>query len=144
MRRFRNVFRETLIESKRNLASVKSIEHQVRDLVAETVIGEFIGRIADDEKAAIGLNSSGPWLELAFRLKFFPIGRLFENVDVRFVGCQCVTFLELLRHHAKIKFCLYRDRRCHITVHEVVNEVLGLSVFPLIGMNGEGFFAERI
>ena len=42
-----------------------------------------------------------------------------------------------------MEFRFDRHGRSHVTVHEVVNEMLGFGVLPLLGMNRERFFTER-
>ena len=43
-----------------------------------------------------------------------------------------------------MKLRFHRNRRSHVTVNEVIDEMLRLAVFPLFGMNGQGFLPERI
>ena len=77
-------------------------------------------------------------------LKLLPILRALENVDVRFDIGQGLVALQFLRHDAIVKLCFHGNWRRHITVSEVINEMLGLAVFPLRWINAEGFFPERI
>ena len=57
---------------------------QMRDLMPERVARELVSGIADDKKAALGLNPAGPGLKSSGTLKLLPVGRLLKNVDVGF------------------------------------------------------------
>ena len=52
--------------------------------------------------------------------------------------------LKLLRHHSIVKFRFDRDWREDVAAHEMINEMLGLAVFPLLRVEGERLLAERI
>ena len=52
--------------------------------------------------------------------------------------------LQFLRDNAIVKLRFDRDGRGDITVNEVINEMLGLGVLPLLRMDRECFFAERV
>ena len=83
-------------------------------------------------------------LEFAQTLKLLPILRTFENINVRFDIGQWLVALQLFRHDTIVKLRFDRDRRRHISMSEMINEMLGLAMFPLRRINAEGFFPERI
>ena len=43
-----------------------------------------------------------------------------------------------------MKFRFHRNRCGDVAVDEMINEMFGLAVFPLLRVDGERFFAERI
>ena len=64
--------------------TVVPVDKKVRNLVAEAVPGEFVGWVALDEKAAIGVKPAGPLFEVTGLLEFGPVFRALEDVDVGF------------------------------------------------------------
>ena len=71
-------------------------------------------------------------------LKHFPIFRLLEDIDVRFPGGAWHRLkAKLLSDHAVIEFGLHRDRSGHITMNEVIDEMVRLAVFPILCANRE-------
>src|SRR6266446_3175732 len=90
------------------------------------------------------MNPAGPRLQFAERLKLAPVLRPLENINVRFRVGSGLIALQFLSHHAVVKFRFHRDRRGHVTLNEVVDEMFGFAVFPLFGMDRERFFTEWI
>src|SRR4029450_6578725 len=73
------------------------------------------------------------------------IGRLLENVDVRFSGgAGHRREVEFLGNNAVVKLGLHRNGCCDIAVDEVIDEMVGLGVFPVLWMNGERSGTEWI
>ena len=120
------------------------MENEMRDLVSKSVAAEFVRRIARDKKAPLRMNPTRPLFQMADRLKLLPIGRALENIDVRLRIARRLLALEFLRHHAVMKLRFHRDRRDDVTVNEMVDEMLGLAVLPLLWVEGERLLAERI
>src|SRR6478609_4888475 len=116
----------------------------MRDLVAERVAGKFVGRVANNEEAALGLNPAGPWLEFSGALELLPVGRLLKNINVRLrITCRLFA-LKLLRHYPVMELRHHRDRRHDKAVDEVIDKMLGLAVLPLFRVNGQGLLPERV
>src|SRR5205823_8556740 len=106
------------------------------------IVAEFVGGISLNEETAPGMNSAGPLFQVAVGLKLLPIFGALENINVRFdIGGGLFT-LQFLRDHAIMEFRFDRHGCSHVTVDEVVNEMLGFGVLPLLGMNRERFFTE--
>src|ERR1044071_94449 len=120
------------------------MKNQMDDLVPQHISGEFLFRIAENKQASLRMDSAGPFLEFAESLKLLPIFGTFKNIYVRFDVGQRLIALQFLCHDAIMKLGFDRDRRRDIAMDEVVNEMLGLAVFPLRRVNAERFFAERI
>ena len=91
------------------------MKDEVHDLVTKDVPGKFLFRIAENEQAALGMNSTGPFLQFAQTLKLLPILRALENVNVRFDIGQRLVALQFLCHYAIMKLCFHRDWRRHIS-----------------------------
>ena len=87
------------------------------------------------------MNSSGPRLELTDRLELMPVLWLFKDVNVTFRAGINLVALEFFYDDAVVKFRFDRDRGCGICVSEMVDEMIGLAVFPLFRMNRQRFFA---
>src|SRR5579864_963382 len=112
------------------------MENEVDNFVTERVVAEFVGRVALNEETAGRMNSPRPLFQMSEGLKLLPFFGALENINMRLdVGSELFA-LQLLGHDPIMKFGLDRNRRRHITVDEMINEMLGLSVFPLIRMNG--------
>ena len=79
------------------------------------------------------MNSTRPFFQIAERLELLPILRVLKNVDMRFGIARGRVALQFLYHHAIMKLCFHRNWRSHVAVNEVINEMLGLAVFPLRG-----------
>ena len=61
-----------------------------------------------------------------------------ENEDVLLAGgTRHRLQTAFLRDHAVVEFRLHRNRRGHIAVEKVLDEVFGFAVFPIGGMNVE-------
>src|SRR6267378_2862771 len=112
--------------------------------MSERVVREFVSWVALDEETSHRMNSAGPRFEFAERLKLQPVLRAFENVNVRLDIAGWLLALQFFRDDAIIEFRFDRDVRCNITVHEMIDKMLGLAVFPLFGMNGECLLPKRI
>src|SRR5207248_10158665 len=96
------------------------------------------------KEASLRMNAVRPLLQAAERLKLLPIGRALEHINVRLRIARRLLALKLFRDHAIMKLRFHRDRRDDITVNEMVDEMLGLAVFPLFRVEGERLFAERV
>ena len=122
------------------------MQNQVRDLVAESVVAEFLSRIAHDKKASLRMNPARPRLELSGTLELLPILRFLENVDVRFDVCRRgdLLALQFFRYDAVMKLGFHRNRGHDEAIDEMINEMFGLSVLPLFRMNGQRLGAELI
>jgi hypothetical protein len=90
------------------------------------------------------MNPASPLFELTKHLKLLPILRLLENVNVRFGVGGGLIALQFPGHHAVVKLRFDRDGRGDLSVNEMIDEMLGLAVFPLFRVNCQGFFPERI
>ena len=90
------------------------------------------------------MNAARPSFEFAQTLKLLPVFGPLKNIDVRFDVGEGLIALQFFRDHAIMKFRFDRDRRGHIGMREVINEMLSLAVFPLRRINAERFFPERI
>lgn len=116
----------------------------MNDLVPKDVAAEFVGWVSLDEETSGGMDPARPGLELTKNLKLLPVFRLFEDVDVRFDAAGRVFPFQFLRNDTVVKFGFDRNWGRDATVNKMVNEMIGLTVFPLLGMNRERFFAERV
>jgi hypothetical protein len=141
--RFRDVLRKAFIEPTGNAAGVQPMHDEMNNFVPEKIAGKF-GRIALDEETALRMDSARPRFQFAERLKLLPFFRPFENVDVRLRIAGGLFALELFGHDAIVKFRFHRYRGGDVTVNKMVNEMFGLGVLPLVGMNGERFFAQWV
>ena len=139
-----NILRESFIQPRGNAIGIKSVHDQMNDFVPESVIGKFLRRIALNEKTPFGMNASRPPLQIPEYLKLLPFLRSLENVNMRLDVPWRRLALQLFCHHPVVKFGFHGDGSDDVTVDEMVDEMFGLSVFPLVRMNGERFFAERI
>ena len=63
---------------------------------------------------------------------------------MRFRIAGGLVALECLRDDPVVEFRLHRDWGDSERVGEVINEMLGLGVFPLLGMDGERLLAKRV
>src|SRR4029077_6088975 len=81
---FRNVLRNPFIQPAGNPIGIESMKDEGHSLVTKDVPGKFLFRIAENEQAALGMNSTGPILQFAQTLKLLPILRALKNVNVRF------------------------------------------------------------
>ena len=90
------------------------------------------------------MDSASPFLEYAQSLKLLPIFGTFENIYVRFDVGQRLIALQFFCHYTIVKLGFDRNRCRDIAMHEMINEMIGLAMFPLRWINAEGFFAERI
>jgi len=90
------------------------------------------------------MNPASPLFELTKHLKLLPILRLLENVNVRFGVGGGLIALQFPGHHAVVKLRFDRNGRGDVSVNEMIDEMLGLAVFPLFRVNCQGFFPERI
>ena len=90
------------------------------------------------------MNAACPLFQVTENLKLLPLFRPLENVNVRFDISRELVALQFLGDYSVMKLRFYRNRRRHVTVNEMINEMFGLGVFPLLRMNRERFFAERI
>ena len=97
-----------------------------------------------NEEASLRMNAARPLFQIAERLELLPILRSLENIDVRFGIAGRLLALQFFRDDAIMKLCLHRNRRRHVAVNEMIDEMLGLAVFPLLRMNGERFRPERV
>src|SRR2546430_2135992 len=144
VRVFGNELGESLVEPARDAVGVKAMQNEMHDLVSERIVAESVGRISLNEETARGMNSASPRLQFSERLKFSPLFRVLENVNVRFdIGGRLLAS-QFFRDDAIMKFGLNRNRCGDITVTEMVNEMLGLGVLPLLRMNRQRLFAERV
>src|SRR5437588_6571027 len=145
-RAFRDVLRESFVQPARDSIRVIAMKNQMGDLVPENVAAEFVSRIAHDKQASLRMDPACPRLQSAELLKLLPIGRLLKNIDVglRIAGGRLAFALKLLRHGAIMKLRFHRKRRDDKAVDEVINEMLGLAVLPLLRMDRERFLAERV
>src|ERR1700731_475538 len=116
----------------------------MNDLVSQKIVAEFICRISLNKETAGRVNSTTPRLKFAEGLKLLPFFRPLENINVRFDIAGWLFALQLFRDDTIVKFRFDRNRRGHVTVNEMINEMLGLGVFPLFRMNRKRFLAERI
>src|SRR6202035_743451 len=112
--------------------------------MSERVVRELVGWVALDEETSQRMNSAGPRFEIAEHLKLQPVFRALENVNVRLDIAGRLLALQFFRDDAISEFRFHRDARRNITMHEMIDEMLGLAVFPLFGMNGERLLSERI
>src|SRR2546423_4087111 len=99
--------------------------------------------MAVEKRAPRRWDPAGPRLEVSCALELLPVRARLKNVDVRFCIARRLLALELLRHHAIMEFRLHRYRRGHHGVGKMINEMLGLGVFPLVGMNGQRLLPQR-
>ncbi len=144
VRVLRNKLGQSFVQPAGNSVGVKTVENQVDNFVTERVVAEFVGRVALNEEAAGRVNSTRPLFQMSEGLKLLPFFGTLENINVRLdVGGELFA-LQFLGHDPIMKFGLDRNRRRDIAVKEMINEMLGLSVFPLIRMNGQRLFGERI
>src|SRR5262249_52254343 len=120
------------------------MQDEVDDLVSERIVTESVGRISLNEKTAGGMNAASPRLQFSKSLKFAPILRSLENVDVGLDVARRLRALQFFCNHPIMKFGLNRNWRGDVTMNEMINEMLGLGVFPLFGLNRESFFGEWI
>ena len=116
------------------------------DFMPKSVAAESVGRIAQNKEASLRMNPARPLFQMAERLELLPISRPLKNINVRFrLGRRGVLLaLEFHRDHSIVKLRLHRDRGDHIAANEMVDEMLGLAVFPLFRLKGERLLAERI
>src|SRR5207253_9790414 len=126
------------------LPILKAMKNEMNDLVAEKIIAEFIFRISLNEQTAGGVNSTCPRFQFAEGLKLLPFFRPLKNVNVRFDVAGRLFALQFFCDDTIMKLRFHRNGRGHVTVNEMVNKMFGLGVFPLLRMNRERFFAERI
>src|ERR1700730_3766660 len=120
------------------------MQDQMHDFVTERVVAEFVGRIPLNEKTASGMNAARPFFQASESLKLLPFLWPLENIDVRFdVGRQLLP-LQLFCDDAIMEFCFNGNGRSYVAVDEMVDEMFGLGMFPLVGTNREGFLAERV
>src|ERR1700737_1084537 len=112
--------------------------------MSERVVRALVGWVSLDEETSQRMNSAGPRFEFAEQLQLQPLFRGLENVNGRLDIAGRLLALQFFRDDAIIEFCFDRHARRNITVHEMIDEMLGLAVFPLFGMNGECLFSERI
>src|SRR5690348_3298737 len=77
-------------------------------------------------------------------LELAPLFRFFENVNMRFHIARWWILLQLFDNHTVVELGFDRDRRCHVTVDVMIDEMLGLGVLPLVRLNRERNFAKRI
>src|SRR5438105_10491591 len=84
MSRFRNVLRDSFIQPTGNPIGIESMKNEMHDLVSKDITGKFLFWIAEDEEAALGMNSTRPLLQFAQTLKLLPVLGTLENIDVRF------------------------------------------------------------
>src|ERR1700731_471199 len=127
-----NVLGEALVQPARDPIGIIAMDDEMRDLVPEDIAGEFVSGIADDKEAALRLNSAGPGLEFPGALKLLPVRGFLKNVDVRFRIAGRLLTLELFGHDPIMELCFHRDRRGDEAVDKMVDEMLGLAVFPLL------------
>src|SRR5205823_7807485 len=140
-----NILRESFIQPGWNTAGVKTVQHQVDDFVSQNVVREFVFRVALNEQAALRMNPAGPGFQASAALKLPPLFRIFEDVDVRFnIGRRGDIPLELFGHDAIVKLRFHGNGGGDVTVDEMVNEMLGLAVFPLRRIDGESNLAKWI
>src|SRR4051812_17986532 len=142
-RAFRDKLGKSFVKPARDSIRVIPMQNHVRDFVPEDVAARLKTRVALNEKAALRLNASRPGLELSGVLKLAPVFRLLKNVDVRFCVARGLVALKFLRHDAIMEFGLNRNGRRHQRVGKMINEMVGLGVFPLLRTNGEGLLPER-
>ena len=90
------------------------------------------------------MNPARPWLETAEVLKLPPLLGIFKDVDVRFGVGRGLVALQFLGDNPIMKLGFDRDRSRDVTVNEMINEMLGLSVFPLAGLDAKRDLAERV
>ena len=120
------------------------MQNEMSNFVPQEIAAKLVGRIAQDEEAPLRMNPASPLLQTAGRLKLLPIGRALENVDMGLrIACRLLA-LQLLRHHAVVKLRFHRNRRDDVAVHEMIDEMLGLAVFPLLRVECERLLAQRI
>ena len=120
------------------------MHYQVHNLMPESVIATLVGRISHDEEAPLGMDPTSPRLQFAKVLEFLPVFRTLKDINVRLgLGSQRFPF-QIFHDDAIIELGLDRNRRRNITVHEMVDEVLGLGVFPLFGVNRERLFSQWV
>src|ERR1700682_2093724 len=112
--------------------------------MSESVVRELVSWVALDEETSQRINSAGPRFEIAVHLKLQPVFRVLENVNVRLDIAGRLRALQFFRYDAISEFRFHRDSRRDITMHEMIEEILGLALFPLFGMNGERLLSERI
>src|ERR1700693_412640 len=144
MRIFGNELRKSFIEPAGNPVRVEPMENEVDNFVAERVVAKFVCRIALNEEAAGRVNTPGPLFQMPEHLKLLPFFGTLENVNVRFdVSGELLAF-QFLGNHAVMELGFDGNRCGDVAVNEVVDEMLGLSVLPLLRMNGERFFTEWV
>ena len=90
------------------------------------------------------MDSAAPRFELPVTLKFMPLLRAFENVNVRLHITGRRLFFQFLYHYAIMKLRLDGDRGGNVTVNVVVDEMFRLRVLPLFRMNRQGDFPKWI
>src|SRR6202011_5219084 len=144
VRIFRNELGEAFVQPTGDAIVVKAMQNEMNDLVSQKIVAEFICRILLNKETAGRMNSTTPGLEFAESLKLLPFFRALKNVNVRFDVAGGLLALQLFRDNAIVKFRFNRNGRGHVTVNEMINEMLGLGVFPLLRVNRERFLADRI
>src|SRR5437660_516801 len=141
---FGNILGESFIQPAWDAVGVKPVDDEVHDLVPEQVAGKFVFWVALNEEASLRLNSAGPGFQFAEGLKLLPLFRTFENINVRFDVAWRLFALQLFGDDAVMKLRLYRNGRGDLAVNEMVNEMVGLAVLPLLRVNGERFLPEWV
>src|SRR5438874_619089 len=129
--RFGNELGQAFVQPKRDGVGIKAMHDEMHDFVAEKIVTEFVTRIALDEQTSHRMNPAAPRFQLAERLKLLPFLGSLENIDMRLDVSRRLLAFQFLCDHAIMKLRLYRHGRGDITVHKMVNEMLGLAVFPL-------------
>ena len=135
---------ETFVEPAGDGGTVTAIEDEVGDLVAQGVAAKFIGRIAQEEEAALRLNATGPLLEVADLLEFHPVFRTIEEIYMTFAAAGGLDFVEFLDHYPVIELGLDCGAGSDKTPDVVIDEMLALGVFPIFRVQGKGRGAEPI
>ena len=120
------------------------MQNQMCDLVAERVARKLVGRVTNNEEAALGLNPASPRLEFSGALELLPISRLLKNIDVRLCITCGLFALKLLRHHAVMELRFHGNRGHDKAVDEVIDEMLRLAVLPLFRVNGQRLLTKWV
>ena len=107
VRCFRDVLRKSFVEPTGNAARIESVHDEMNNFVPEKIAGEFVGRIALNEKAARGMNATAPRLQFAEDLKLLPFFRALKNVNVRLdVASRLIPF-QLFGNNAIMELRFY-------------------------------------
>src|SRR5437868_10358074 len=113
----------------------------MRDFMAQQIVCEFVCRVPLDEETSGGMDPARPGLKLASGLELVPICRSFKDVNMRLgIASWCVA-LEFLCNDTVIKFRFNGHRCCYKAMNEMIDEMIRLAVFPLVGMNCQCLFA---